>query len=528
MNTTAVVPTSKDPSSSRKEQRMVESKMSKKTSSHGDAASWDTDTFNEKVKTSKDGKWKGNETKKATRVQDISMSLASGHEPVPESKNESWPFESSPCRMFGGKNTKGDNDAVNKELFKTEFGGEIKKESKTDSDESEDEQEAEEEDSDVSDSSDDDGDDDDDANSFGEESEREGMEEDKIPEESEDEPPPKQSILKTEKTFKRGPKSKDKSSYKSQSSRSLESTGNLSQESRSSKDRPMIRRSLRRSDSDRRLNKKPASHDPLGGSCHPNIETKNNRRPTKKTSTSLSAATHHGGEPTKSRSRHLSRVKSSDGLEGMRPPPKRGDGLGTSVSFNDGEQGRLRSSKKSDRKTTKSGARRGGLTRAMSTKNVKPPEQNSFRPSGKESEAQREKTVAPVVTPQEQPSKKSSSRPGLERKSSQRSMRIKSDKSSSRSKSSSQSRRSDESDSDGSAGADPEGKRRVKPTRSSSARATPEEPRRDLLVLLREQKTVQPSDLMDKENRRLLHFLAYEHKMGISLKELRRSVSADA
>jgi hypothetical protein len=54
---------------------------------------------------------------------------------------------------------------------------------------------------------------------------------------------------------------------------------------------------------------------------------------------------------------------------------------------------------------------------------------------------------------------------------------------------------------------------------------TPAEPRRDLLVLLREQKTVQQSDLMDRENRRLLHFLMYEHKMGISLQELHKSIT---
>ena len=108
-------------------------------------------------------------------------------------------------------------------------------------------------------------------------------------------------------------------------------------------------------------------------------------------------------------------------------------------------------------------------------------------------------------------------------------MRGKSEKtSSSRSKSSSQPRRGEESESDVSTGVDPEAKRKIKSNKRSSSASPPEEPRRDLLVLLREQKTVQPADLLDKENRRLLHFLAYEHKMGISLKELRRSVSADA
>jgi hypothetical protein len=44
------------------------------------------------------------------------------------------------------------------------------------------------------------------------------------------------------------------------------------------------------------------------------------------------------------------------------------------------------------------------------------------------------------------------------------------------------------------------------------------------LILLREQKTVTQKDLTDKENRRLLHFLIYEHKMGVSLTELEKSV----
>ena len=51
-----------------------------------------------------------------------------------------------------------------------------------------------------------------------------------------------------------------------------------------------------------------------------------------------------------------------------------------------------------------------------------------------------------------------------------------------------------------------------------------EEERRDLLVLLREQQTVTGKDLLDRENRRLLHFLMYEHKIGISMPELQHHI----
>ena len=493
----------------RDKQRMTEDM--RKPSAHGESTSWDTEAFDAKVKTSKDGKWKGKESKKASRVQDISMSLESGHEPV-KKPEESWPFDSSPCQLFGGKNTKGGgNDAMNKELFKTEF--EIKKESKTD-EESEDDNESEISDSDDDNDDNDDDDDDDDDKSFGEESEDFEMGAHdltgKIDEEAEEAKAPSPS--KTEKAPKKATKGKERSLTKAASSRSLESTGNRSQ------DRPPVRRSLRRSDSDRRLASKKSARDDLGGSCHPNIETKNNRRTVKKPSQSLSAATTHGDKPSRG-TRSLQRAKSSDGLESMRS--SRHGGLGSSKTSH-GDEGRLRSSRKLTKSSSssKSGDRRSRLTRAMSTKNVKPPEQySSSRSSSKD-----------VEVKAQDPASKKSARPGLERKISQRSMRKVADKPSG-TVSKSQSRRGEESESEVET-ADPEAKRKQKSTSRGSSSgdkaATSEAPRRDLLVLLREQKTVQPADLMDQENRRLLHFLAFEHKMGISFKELRRSVSADA
>jgi hypothetical protein len=43
---------------------------------------------------------------------------------------------------------------------------------------------------------------------------------------------------------------------------------------------------------------------------------------------------------------------------------------------------------------------------------------------------------------------------------------------------------------------------------------------RDLLVLLREKKKVTDIDLLDQDNRRLLHYLMMEHKMGIKQREI--------
>jgi hypothetical protein len=175
----------------------------------------------------------------------------------------------------------------------------------------------------------------------------------------------------------------------------------------------------------------------------------------------------------------------------------------------------------------------------MSTHNVKPPERalstHKVKPLEKTPDDSnnicRERTIAPVVTPQEQHTKKATSRSEMQRQSS---MRIKSGKSSHRSSSTHRSKNDgseSEASEDGKRGTKRASKRGTSSANEEPNKAVPPReapPRRDLMVLLREQKTVQPSDLMDQENRRLLHFLAYEHKMGISIKELRRSVSADA
>jgi hypothetical protein len=52
----------------------------------------------------------------------------------------------------------------------------------------------------------------------------------------------------------------------------------------------------------------------------------------------------------------------------------------------------------------------------------------------------------------------------------------------------------------------------------------PTEPRRDIMELLQGQKEVTEKDLADSENRKILSYLMLEHKLGINLGELARTV----
>lgn len=63
----------------------------------------------------------------------------------------------------------------------------------------------------------------------------------------------------------------------------------------------------------------------------------------------------------------------------------------------------------------------------------------------------------------------------------------------------------------------------ISPLKPSSRRPTKQ--RRDLLVLLREKKTVQLNDFCEcRDNRRVLHFLLYQHKLGVDLEDLQVQV----
>lgn len=51
--------------------------------------------------------------------------------------------------------------------------------------------------------------------------------------------------------------------------------------------------------------------------------------------------------------------------------------------------------------------------------------------------------------------------------------------------------------------------------------------RRDILSLLRDKKKILVSDMKDRDNRRILHFLIYQHSLNIDLTELQASVDHD-
>ncbi|GKY94364.1 hypothetical protein MPSEU_000402300 [Mayamaea pseudoterrestris] len=232
-----------------------------------------------------------------------------------------------------------------------------------------------------------------------------------------------------------------------------------------------------------------AGKDELSASCHGNLESNRTRKRASARKDELASTVHVDTSASASRSkgpgsagRHVPRTKSFDGTE-LGSGPRQD--LGTTV-HGSSQISRIRSGGKrqdnansSSRRSsaTKQDPRRGVLKRAMSTRNVKPPEDyaqgldssssrhTTTRASGR-FRMQRGSSVRQVVPP-EQPSRpvEDGSRPRLRR------------------------------------------------AQSSSSVTLPR--RRDLLVLVREKKKVTKADLLDKENRRLLHFLMYEHKMGI-------------
>lgn len=86
-------------------------------------SSWNVNTFEERLGDADD--WQEEEQHKATRLQDIGMALVddSCGKRKDEQEKKQWPYESSPCKLFGGKNTRNNTtaEAVNKELFETNF-----------------------------------------------------------------------------------------------------------------------------------------------------------------------------------------------------------------------------------------------------------------------------------------------------------------------------------------------------------------------------------------------------------------------
>jgi hypothetical protein len=524
-------------------------------------ASWDPATF-ENQKEGSPWKESKQQSKNVTRLQDLSLGLSSSNHNTEKNakKEESWPYESSPCRMYGGKNTRPGGEAINKELFKTEFDKEKK-----------------DPDFDFADT--------DDADEFGEEAIHDTalavVEETEDEAEAEPTPSRSRSTHKPRKD-KSEPKALVRTAGKGESSSSStkldRSSGQDSEETKSDR---QPTRPLRRSNSVKNLKKSSARNSELGVSCHGNIETagksKEPRKTRRKDDTTEESVADPNGPVSHSRSgavarAPLRRTRTGDGLEDLSRHR---------ANTRDEMVGEAR---KSSRRKPKSDSKDGrrSLTRAMSTANVKKPEDYGPRASAAAAAAA-DSAAADSADAGSSHTRGGSARGGDELRLSDHSSKSRQKSSGrrsagggdelgshsahtrtsrrgggggddelgaqsahtsiSRQKSSgrrkveserslskdrkSRSRRAVESESEEEFGGEkkestPDRKPTLTRRRGTSTRNL--EPRRDLLILLREQKTVTQKDLADKENRRLLHFLIYEHKMGVSLTELEKSV----
>jgi hypothetical protein len=488
------------------------------TKEKGEAeALWDTEAF----ETHKSGQWKESkqQSKNVSRLQDLSLN-SSDHSRTEknEKKDESWPYDSSPCRMYGGKNTRPGGEEINKELFKSDWAKD-----KNDPDyefEGEDE--------------------------FGEEAIHDTAL--AIVEESEEEGEAKPSQSRsTRKPRKERP---DAQAEVVRAPGRGESDGNTGDDVAKKRSEGPPSRSLRRASSSRDFKKSSSKTDDLGSSCHGSIETSERKqvKKSRRKDTEETTAADPNGPVSYSRSGAPSRVpprrtRTGDGLEDLsrHRANTRDEMMSTSGEPTD--------PRKSSRRKPKPD-RRSLMSRAMSTANVKKPEdygpqrtssrggeelgatsshsslskrsseRSSERPSGRSGGGDE-----PASGSTHTSSRKTSGRRRMlmQRTASQRSL-SKEDKSTSKSRATSDSEESEPEFAEDKNYATPSepAKERKATRRRGTTRTT--ETRRDLLILLREQKTVTQKDLTDKENRRLLHFLIYEHKMGVSLTELEKSV----
>lgn len=451
-------------------------------------SSWDPSAFDQQ----KPGEWDESKEHGATvtRLQDLSLGMGSSHsQENAEKKEESWPYESSPCKMYGGKNTRPGNEEMNKELFKT---SDFEKKDSFSS---------------FAEGSDDE---------FGMEAVAEESEEEEESEEAEEEEPPKRLERKSSRRASlkgnvvRAVMNGDASAY----DQVLDNAASAAPPTR-----PV--RTVSRSTSDPKIDptkvRKPAKkRDELAVSCHAGIETRTAAKPPKKSSRRSkddSGDTSGDAEPSApSRRGPPSRV-----------PPRRtrtGDGLEDLSRHRANGRDELEKRERPRRKPPKPTDRRSLMTRAMSTQNVKKPEDYGPRATGGAAAAGGGDDLGSSTHSTTERHKASARRRmSSQRSASQRSLNKESKSRSREPESDSEEEVDDEEDKA------PERKLTRQPSRrvrGTSSRAP--EPKRDLLILLRDQKTVVQKDLKDKENRRLLHFLIYEHKMGVSLAGLEKSI----
>jgi hypothetical protein len=250
---------------------------------------------------------------------------------------------------------------------------------------------------------------------------------------------------------------------------------------------------------------------------------------------SLSATSYHGGRTSanaagsSSRSRRgvgpPGRHKSTDNPELLGAGPasssssRRGDELGattlhgTSVSRIRSQRGVLQRQQSRRGSTSMSkGDRRPAMKRAMSTENVKRPEE--YGPRGT--------TAAPSSMYGSGEVRRGRRRPKVE---DDEALVVEVDEIESEEV---EENSDDDSEGDDSFAAedDDDEPKHDSPVRTANSNRKGEA-RRDLSVLVRDQKTVHLADFNDQENRRLLHFLIFQHKLGVDLAELQATVAQD-
>jgi hypothetical protein len=220
-----------------------------------------------------------------------------------------------------------------------------------------------------------------------------------------------------------------------------------------------------------------------------------------------------------------SRHVSSDNLETYHTGARRDD-LGAATLHGSADVSRVRSKKlnvKDSIKSTKAvkGDRRSQMKRAMSRENVKPPEEYGPNTTSV-TKTQTQKSIAGGLYGNSPEPRRGRRRP------------VKSDRDSEHEDSDFE-RIIDQSEDGSSEGSFAEDEVVVQKQQPKASAATTQRKksvsqslqRRDILSLLRDKKKIQVSDMKDRDNRRILHFLIYQHSLNVDLTELQASVDHD-
>jgi len=507
-------------------------------------------------------KGESEEKKAASRLQDLSLGVDDDDDDTnqqrknqDEEKDKTWPFE-EPCKWHGGKNTRqtAEAEAINSQYFDPDFASNAEKGAKMEFEDAANNESSSEDDSSSSSSSSDsssteEGNVSSDSDSSSAESFCDDEDEQQVPAKAQGSPPNQPQT--------RAPPA-GRPSLERCSSHRMSKARNRSDGSAEASRFPQRQASFRRQGSQRELGGRMAGssstrptpstskRDDLSASCHGSLQTAAFAGTSRSSHGSrakdeLGSSTYHTAS--------LSRASSSSNAippSRNRPKPPRtksSDGselVGVNANTRGGQRGGKRRPSKTLSSSNKAPGERRMLKRAMSTRNVTRPEE--YRPNagggGGAAAPAGAAAAAPGAHRQDPSVAPGRSRGSLQRAASQRVMRSESHAtrpapSSSNASSLSRSSHDGSSHHHRSGSKSSEDGERASPRRGvrrrSSGRSidSGEAPRRDLVVLLKKQQKVTAQDLIDKENRRLLHFLMYEHKMGIPLKELHKAVRED-